>query len=129
MSAELHALTLVTILTALIWIPYILNLILVRGLINAVGYPENPAPLAPWASRMKSAHANAIENLVIFATLVLVVEIAGLNNATTALACTVYFWARVVHLAVYTLAIPWARTLAFVVGFLCQATLAVQILF
>ena len=46
MTIELKYLTLVTTLTALIWIPYILNEIMVRGVLDAVGYPENPKPLA-----------------------------------------------------------------------------------
>lgn len=127
MSVELSYLALVAGLTAIMWVPYILNLIMVRGLLDAVGYPADPKPLAPWASRMKAAHANAVENLVVFAPLVLVVEIAGVNNGTTALACTLYLWARVVHFGAYTLAIPWVRTVAFVAGFLCQLTLALQI--
>jgi uncharacterized MAPEG superfamily protein len=40
----------------------------------------------------------------------------------------VYFWARVVHVLAYTFAIPWVRTLAFTVGFICQAAIAWQIL-
>ena len=128
MSAELNYLTLVTLLTAIMWIPYILNLIMVRGLNDAVGYPAEPKPLSDWANRMKAAHGNAVENLVVFAALVLVVEVAGLNNETTALACAIYFWARLVHLIVYTLGIPWVRTLAFVTAFGCQVTLALQVL-
>lgn len=127
MSTELMWLTWVTALTAVIWIPYILNMIGVRGLVDAVGYPEDPKPLAPWAQKMKAAHANAIENLVVFATLVLVANAAGVSNATTELACQVYFWARVVHLAAYTFAIPWVRTLAFAVGFACQVALILQL--
>lgn len=129
MTIELNYLTLVAFLTGIMWIPYILNLISVRGLTEAVGYPENPKPLSAWASRMKAAHANAVENLVVFAALVLVIENANLNNEITALACAIYFWARLVHVAVYTARIPWARTLAFAVAFGCQFTLAVQILF
>ena len=128
MSVELSYLAHVAVLTAFMWVPYILNLILVRGLFDAVGYPADPKPLAPWASRMKAAHANAVENLVVFATLTLVVEFTGFNNGTTALACMIYFWARVIHFGAYTFAIPWVRTVAFVIGFLCQVTLALQIL-
>jgi uncharacterized MAPEG superfamily protein len=128
MTTELTYLTWVTLLTALLWIPYILNMIMVRGLIDAVGYPENPKPLAAWAARMKSAHYNAVENLVVFAVLVLIVQAAGLNNDTTATACMVYFWARIVHALAYTFGIPWVRTLAFAVGFVCQLVLVVQIL-
>ena len=128
MSIELKYLTLVTTLTALIWIPYILNEIMVRGVVDAVGYPEHPKPLSPWAARMKAAHYNAIENLAVFAALVLVAHALSLSNEATVAACVVYFWARVAHLAAYTFRIPWVRTLAFVVGFACQITLAWQIL-
>ena len=89
---------------------------------------ESPKPLAPWATRMKAAHYNAVENLVIFGVLVLAAHAAGVNNEATALACVIYFWARVVHLVVHTFGIPWIRTLAFVVGFGCQVTLAWQVL-
>jgi uncharacterized MAPEG superfamily protein len=63
---------------------------MVRGLIDAVGYPDDPKPLAAWAARMKAAHYNAAENLAIFAALVLVANVAGVSNDTTALACNVY---------------------------------------
>jgi uncharacterized MAPEG superfamily protein len=128
MTMELKYLTLAAAFTALMWIPYILNLVAVRGLLDAVGYPENPEPLAPWATRMKAAHYNAIENLAVFAALVLVAHLAGVKGEATALACVVYFWARVVHFLAYTFRVAWVRTLAFTVGFLCQMTLAWQIL-
>jgi uncharacterized MAPEG superfamily protein len=128
MTIELKYLALVTTLTALIWIPYILNTIMVRGVVDAVGYPENPKPLAPWAQRMKAAHYNAVENLVVFAALVLAAHVAGVRGEATAMACVIYFWARVVHLAAYTFKIPWVRTLAFTVGWACQIALAVKIL-
>ena len=38
MSAELTSLTWVVALTAVLWVPYILNTIMVRGLVDAVGY-------------------------------------------------------------------------------------------
>jgi len=82
-TTELSYLTWTAIITALMWVPYILNLIAVRGLVAAVSYPVDPKPLAPWAARMKQAHANAIENLVVFATLVLVAHIAGVDNEAT----------------------------------------------
>jgi uncharacterized MAPEG superfamily protein len=128
MSAELHYLTWVTAFTALMWIPYILNMIKVRGLLDAVGYPENPEPMAPWAERMKAAHYNAVENLVVFAALVLIAHAVGIHNEATVVAAAVYFWTRVIHLIAYTFRIPWVRTLAFVVGFACQITFAWQIL-
>ena len=128
MSAELNTLVWVLVLQLLMWVPYILNTIMVRGLVDAVGYPENPKPLAPWAQRMKAAHYNAVENLVVFAALVFVANAAGVSNDTTVLACTVYFWARVVHLVAYTLGIPWVRTLAFATSWLAMLAIAVPLL-
>ncbi|MGY8785029.1 MAG: MAPEG family protein [Pseudomonadales bacterium] len=127
-TPELTYLTWVTVFTALMWMPYILNTIVVRGLINAVGYSDNPKPLAPWAARMKQAHSNAIENLVVFGLLIFVAQAAGANNETTALASAIYFYARIVHFVTYSLGVPWVRTLAFAVGFMCQISLALQIL-
>ena len=128
MSSELSYLVWVVALTAMLWMPYILNAIMVRGLIAAVGYPQDPQPLAQWAARLKAAHYNAVENLVVFAPLVLVLNAAGISTETTVTACSAYFWARVVHAAAYTLAVPWVRTLAFLVGFGCQAVLVLQLL-
>ena len=128
MNIELRYLALVSVLTALLWVPYILNEILVRGLVDAVGYPDNPKPLARWAQRLKAAHYNAVENLVVFAALVLVACVAGIRAPAIATAACVYFWARVVHAAAYTLAVPWVRTLSFVVGFAMQMWIAWVIL-
>lgn len=128
MTSELTSLTWVTALTAVLWIPYIMNLLMVRGIIDGVGYPENPKPLSPWAERMKAAHYNAVENLVVFAALVLIANAAGVSNDTTIMACEVYFWARFVHYLAYGFAIPWVRTLSFAVGFVCQIALVVQLI-
>jgi len=127
MTPELTQLSWVIALTAVCWVPYILNQIMVQGLVDAVGYPENPKPLAPWAARAKKAHYNAVENLVLFAPLVLALHALGINNDTTVLACTVYFWARVVHYLVYTFGLPWLRTLSFAVAWVCIIALLLQL--
>jgi len=128
MTSELTSLTWVVALTTVLWIPYILNMIMVRGIVDAVGYPEHPQPLAPWAARMKAAHYNAVENLVVFATLVLILHVAGISSDTTVLACQVYFWARLVHFVVYGLAVPWVRTLSYAVAWACIVALLLQLM-
>ncbi len=128
MTTELFYLSLTTVLTALLWMPYTLNMITVRGLSDAVGYPRDPKPLAAWAARLKSAHANAVENLVVFAALVLIADALEVRSTATEMSCMVYFWARVIHPLAYTFAVPWVRTVAFVVGFLAQICIAWQIL-
>lgn len=128
MTSELTSLTWVAALNALMWIPYILNTIMVRGLVDLAGYPQDPKPIAPWAARMKAAHYNAVENLVIFATLVLVLNAANVSNETTVMACVVYFWARLLHFIVYSAGIPWLRTLSFAVSWLCIIALIWQVI-
>jgi len=128
MSAELNTLVWVIALQLIMWVPYVLNLIMVRGIVDAVGYPDNPKPMADWAQRMKAAHYNAVENLVVFVALVLVANAAGVSNDTTVLACTVYFWARVAHLTSYTFAIPWVRTLTFATSWAAMVAIVVQLL-
>lgn len=128
MTSELLSLVWVTALTAVLWMPYTMNMIVVRGLMDTVGYPTDPKPLAAWAEKLKRAHYNAVENLVVFAALVLVANAAGISNETTVLACSVYFWARLAHALAYTFGIPWVRTLAFVTGFACQAAIVLQLI-
>ena len=128
MKTELPYLALVTAFTGLLWVPYILDRIAVRGITDAVGYPENPKPQSSWAQRLMKAHANAVENLVVFAALVLVAELTRAGDATVATASIVYFWARIAHALAFTFGVPWVRTLAFAVGFFAQAAVAWQLL-
>ena len=128
MSKELFWLTLTAAMTGLFWLPYVLDRIMVRGLMGAMA---NPSPSAPpqsrWAERQMRAHANAVENLIVFAPLVLTANALGISTGATATACAVYFWARLAHDLVFTLGIPVARTLAFAAGFAAQAVLVLAI--
>ena len=128
MTRELFWLTLTVILTGLMWVPYILNRAQVRGLGGAMANPSrNDAPQSEWANRMMFAHDNAVENLVIFAPLVLILNAIDYSSKWTVLACAVYFWSRLAHALVYTLGIPVLRTVTFTIGFLAQAVLALAI--
>ena len=119
MSRELMWLTLTVILTGLMWVPYIIDRIMVRGLMGAMANPSRKdKPQSAWAMRLYFAHTNAVENLVIFAPLVLILDSLGHSTESTAIACAVYFWARLAHAIVYALGVPVLRTLAFSVGFL-----------
>jgi uncharacterized MAPEG superfamily protein len=128
MSRELLWLTLTVILTGVLWIPYILDRIMVRGLMGAMANPSrNDKPQSAWAQRLYFAHTNAVENLIIFAALVLILDSNGHNTESTAIACAVYFWSRLAHVVVYTMGIPVLRTLAFSVGFVAQVALVLAV--
>ncbi len=124
MTPELKYLAMITTFTALMWIPYVLNVLGRNKISDAVGYPDTPLTMAPWAERLKKAHYNAVENLVVFAAIVLVANALEISNLATSSAAAAYFWGRLVHAGAYTVGIPWVRTLAFVVawgGILCIA--------
>ncbi len=128
MPQEILWLAATALMTALFWIPYVLNRMASRGLARTLGNPEaGDAPHADWAERSIQAHRNAIENLVIFAALALAVVVSGTGDALTGTACMIYFFARLGHFAVYTAGIPGLRTVCFTVGFLVQLVLALRL--
>jgi uncharacterized MAPEG superfamily protein len=99
------------------------------GLTSAVGNREDmPQSFPGWVGRARRAHANLIENLIIFAVLVIVAHLAERNNDMTALGSMVFFWARVGFAAAYILGITWIRSLLWFVGFVGTILIAVQLL-
>jgi len=129
LSPELYWLTLTVLMTGLMWVPYILNRMMELGapdvLLDSHGIT---ATRVPWADRMMRAHQNAVENLVIFAPLVLALQLAGISSPVTVTACIVYFFARLTHYVVFTLGVPVVRILAFSTGVVAQVVLALTLL-
>jgi len=125
---EMTSLVLVSTFTALLWVPSMLNRIVVRGITGTVGYPVNPPSLAPWAERLRLAHSNAVENLAVFAALSLAAQVLNVSTPVTLLAGSLYLWSRVAHAVVYAFGVPWLRTLAFTGGFCAQMLIAAQLL-
>ncbi|MGA7185664.1 MAG: MAPEG family protein [Pseudolabrys sp.] len=129
MTKELLWLTLTIILTGLMWVPYILDRIMVGGLMGAMANPSRKDKLqSEWAQRLYFAHTNAVENLIIFAPLVLILDAQGHSTEGTVIACAVYFWSRLAHAVVYTMGVPILRTLAFSVGFVAQVALVFAVI-
>ena len=91
-------------------------LIAVSGATLQVGLPmlagnrDNVPKLTGWVGRADRAHHNMLENLVLFAALVLVVALTNKSNPMTLLGAQLFFWARVGYAAVYLIGIPWLRT-------------------
>ncbi len=78
---------------------------------------------------MGTTHAeNAAENLAVFAPLVLILHTLSISTLAMVTACVVYFAARLVHVVVFTLAVPALRAISFLPGFGAQMVLAWTIL-
>jgi uncharacterized MAPEG superfamily protein len=100
----------------LLWsvaLAFIQMLVAASGCILQVGLPklagnrEGLAPMNGWVGRAQRAHLNMLENLVLFAPLVLIADSTGRNIE---LGAEIFFWARLVYAIVYIIGIPWLRT-------------------
>ncbi len=98
------------------------------GLPTLAGNREGLGELPGMAGRAKRAHLNMIENMVLFAALVLIAAVAGKANAMTAMGATIFFWARLVYAGIYVAGISWVRTVAWFVSVIGMVLIALQLL-
>jgi uncharacterized MAPEG superfamily protein len=98
------------------------------GLPALVGNREGLPPFTGWAGRAERAHHNMLENLVLFAALVLIAVATNKTNSTTLLGAQLFFWARLVYAAVYLAGIPWLRTAVWTVSVIGMILIFVQLL-
>ena len=110
MSIELKMLAWSVVLTLVQMVVAAAGSNLQVGLPALAGNREDLPPIKGWAGRAKRAHGNMLENIVLFAAVVLVAQVAGKTNATTALGAQVFFWGRVAYAGVYLAGVPWLRT-------------------
>lgn len=112
-------------LTLLVWcvvLTIVQMLIAVQGAMNQVGlmtlvgnregFPE----IRGWGGRAARAHRNMLENLVLFAALVLAAVAAGKTGDMTLLGAQIFFWGRLAYAAIFLAGIPWLRTGAWTVS-------------
>jgi len=98
------------------------------GLEKLAGNREDLPEITGWAGRAQRAHLNMLENLILFAILVLVAQAAGVRNGMTLLGAQLFFWGRVAHAVLYVAGIPWARTAAWGVSVIGLILIALQLL-
>jgi uncharacterized MAPEG superfamily protein len=98
------------------------------GLPRLAGNREGLAPCTGWAGRAQRAHHNMLENLVLFAALVLIAVAADKTNATTLLGAQLFFWARLAYAFVYLAGIPWLRTLVWLLSVIGLLLIFLQLL-
>ncbi|MDE2361916.1 MAG: MAPEG family protein [Hyphomicrobiales bacterium] len=87
------------------------------GIPRLAGNRDDVPALTGFAGRAQRAQRNMLENLVVFAALVLVAQATNRVNATTALGAQLFFWGRLVYAPVYWVGVPWLRTIVWFVSF------------
>ena len=98
------------------------------GFMRLVGNRENMPEMAGWRGRARRAHLNMLENLVLFASLVLVAVVAGKTNDATLLGAQIFFWARLAYAFIYVAGILWLRTLAWFVSVIGMIMIFAQVI-
>ncbi len=122
MSADLRYLAFTAMLTASLWIPYIVCQVMANGSLKPANYLDpTPRPVPLWGKRADRTHINAVETFAPFAALVIAVHLAGKADAMTAFWAMAFFWLRLAHAVVYLLGIPYLRTLIFTLGYVAVA--------
>ena len=130
MSTDLQYLAFTALLTASLWIPYVVAQVRTNGPLQPANYVD-PAqrPLPPWGKRADRAYINAVETFAPFAALVIAIHLAGKTNGTTGLLAMSFFWLRVAHAIVFWAAIPYIRTLVFTLGYVVILGLFYELMF
>jgi len=110
MSLELTLLVWAVALTFLQMLVAVCGATLQFGLPELAGNREDLPPATSWAGRAYRAHRNMLENLVLFAVLILVTEATNRNSAMTGLGAELFLGARIAYAIVYIIGLPWVRT-------------------
>ena len=118
MSTDLKYLAFTALLTASLWIPYVVAQVMTNGPLKPVNYVDpTQRPLPAWGKRADRAYLNAVETFAPFAALVLLIQVTGKANGMTAFWTMSFFWLRVAHAVVFWTAIPYVRTIVFTLGY------------
>jgi uncharacterized MAPEG superfamily protein len=129
MSPDLKYLAYTAMLTAALWIPYVVSQVMTNGFLTPPNYVDpEPRPVPLWGQRADRVYLNAVETFAPFAVLVILIHLTGKANGTTALLAETFFWLRVAHAVVYWFAIPYIRTVIFTLGFVTVVGLFVELM-
>ena len=113
----------------LAWMPYVINRVLVRGLMGALANPSpDQAPQSPWAQRAKAAHAVSVEMFVAFAPLSVLAMITIPDDSFPGTLAMTFLIGMLFHYVTYSMGIIVLRTLGFSLASLSTAALGLRVL-
>ncbi len=99
-----------------------------NGVMAQAGSRDNlpePSVFNKRATRLKN---NMIENMVLFAPVVLLASATGVSTGDTVLGAQIFFFARVVHAVIYLAGLPLIRPLAWMVSLVGIIMIALALL-
>jgi len=128
MKPELSLLLWAVVLTLVQAVVAVHGALMQVGLAKLAGNRDGMPEIAGWGGRAARAHRNMLENLVLFAALVLVAALADKTNAMTLLGAQIFLYARIVYALVYIAGLPWVRTAVWGVSVAGLALIFLQLI-
>ena len=128
LTSEVYYLILITLFCGLLWVPYVTERFFRIGIKETCGYGEKNINIPQWATRAKLAHVNLIENLPLFAILIIVITFQDYNNQLTETGSIIFFYSRILHYFIYVFGVPYFRTLFFVASWIGLIIISVPLL-
>ena len=114
---------------AIAWVPYLLDRIMVRGLVGAMANPSpDLAPQSDWAVRAKAAHVVAIQAFSAFAPLAILAMIRIPEDGYPNILAMTFFISIFAHYVIYAIGITVLRTVSFSLTALSTLALGLRVL-
>ena len=114
---------------AIAWVPYLLDRIMVRGLVGAMANPSpDLTPQSDWAVRAKAAHVVAIQAFSAFAPLAILAMIRLPEDGYPNILALTFFIGIFAHYVIYAIGITVLRTLSFSLAALSTLALGLRVL-
>ncbi len=99
-----------------------------KGISYALSNRDSSSEDSALAGRIQRAKLNLIENLIIFASLVLIAKAANVSTGLSSLGAQVFFGARLIHAICYVSGITIIRSLAYTGGLIGMVMITIAIL-
>ena len=114
---------------AIAWVPYLLDRIMVRGIVGAMANPSpDLTPQSDWAVRAKAAHVVAIQAFSAFAPLAILAMIRIPEDGYPNILAMTFFIGIFAHYVIYAIGITLLRTLSFSLAALSTLALGLRVL-
>ena len=114
---------------AIAWVPYVLDRIMVRGLVGSMANPSSDlVPQSDWAVRAKAAHVVAIQAFSAFAPLAILAMIRIPEDGYPNILAMTFFIGIFAHYVIYVIGITMLRTLSFSLAALSTLALGLRVL-
>ncbi|NJK34263.1 MAG: MAPEG family protein [Oscillatoriales cyanobacterium SM2_2_1] len=99
-----------------------------EGISYALSNRDSPMKDSALAGRIQRAKVNLAENLIIFASLVLITKFANASSGLSSLGAQVFFGGRLVHAISYVSGVTVVRSLGYTIGLTGMVMVTIAIL-